>query len=143
MIRLLFEQVRSLTEQIRILTARALELEERLSKDSHNSSKQPSSDGLKKTRSLRRPSGAKPGGQAGHKGTTLKRALEPDGVVEHGLPERCEACGEFLPLADAQVAERRQVFDIPVVRYKVIEQPLCSSTSIHQHSLSRPYIRTR
>ena len=121
LIRQLFAQVRSLTEQCRLLTARVLELEARLSKDSHNSSKPPSSDGLKKTRSLRRPSGKKPGGQVGHKGTTLKRALVADAVVEHGLPERCEACGEFLALAEAQLAERRQVFDIPVVRYEVLE----------------------
>lgn len=113
--------IRLLFEQVRILTARVSELEARLSKDSHNSSKPPSSDGLKKTRSLRRPSGAKPGGQVGHKGTTLKRVREPDEVIEHGLPERCDGCGETLPLSYAQIAERRQVFDIPVVRYKAIE----------------------
>lgn len=121
LIRQLLAPVRSLAEQCRLLTARVLELEARLSKDSHNSSKPPSSDGLKKTRSLRRPSGKKPGGQVGHKGTTLKRALVADAVAEHGLPERCEECGEFLPLGEAQVAERRRVFDIPVVRYEVLE----------------------
>ena len=118
------------------MTARALELEARLSKDSHNSSKPPFCDVLKKTRSLRRPAGNKPAGQVGHKGTTLKCALEPDEVVEHGLPERCEACGEFLPLADAQVAERRQVFDIPVVRYEVIAQSTlrlqCACGKLHE-----------
>ena len=50
LIRMLF----ALIEQVRQLTARVAELEARLSKDSHNSSKPPSSDGLtKKTRSLR------------------------------------------------------------------------------------------
>ena len=73
--------IRLLFEQVRILTARVSELEARLSKDSHNSSKPPSSDGLKKTRSLRRPSGARPGGQVGHKGTTLRRVQEPDEVL--------------------------------------------------------------
>ena len=122
--------IRLLFEQVRILTARVSELEARLSKDSHNSSKPPSSDGLKKTRSLRRPSGAKPGGQVGHKGTTLKRVQEPDEVIEHGLPERCDGCGEALPLPCAQIAERRQVFDIPVVRYEATEHrtPLCQAS---------------
>jgi len=113
--------IRLLFEQVRILTARVSELEARLSKDSHNSSKPPSSGGLKKTRSLRRLSGARPGGQVGHKGTTLKRVQEPDEVIEHGLPERCDGCGETLPLPCVQIAERRQVFDIPVVHYEAIE----------------------
>ena len=136
LIRLLFAQVQSLIEQVRVMTARVSELEARLRKDSHNSSKPPSSDGLKKTRSLRRPSGKKPGGQAGHKGTTLRRVQEPDAVVAHGLPERCTGCAKFLPLAAAEVAERRQVFDIAVRRYEVIEHHTlrlqCQCGTLHE-----------
>ena len=82
LIRMLFP----LIEQVRRLTARVEELEARLSKDSHNSSKPPSSDGLgKKTRSLRVASRAKPGGQFGRVGKTLKRTSEVD-VVIFALP---------------------------------------------------------
>jgi transposase len=129
LIRLLFEKVRE-------LTARVAELEARLSKDSHNSGKPPSSDGLaKKTRSLRVSSGKKAGGQVGHRGKTLERVQHPDIIVTHPLPQRCP-CGAALDCAKARVDERRQVFDIPVARYQVTEhrtqQLRCACGQVHQ-----------
>ena len=58
--------IHSMFELIQKLTARVEALELRLSQDSHNSSKPPSSDApWQKTRSLRRSSGKAAGGQAG------------------------------------------------------------------------------
>ena len=133
LIRMLFP----LIEKVRQLTARVEELEARLSKDSHNSSKPPSSDGLsKKTRSLRVASGKKPGGQAGRTGKTLERAQHVDVVIDHALPEHCQGCGASLVGAEAQLDQRRQVFDIPVARYQVLEhrtwQLRCACGQLHQ-----------
>jgi hypothetical protein len=57
------------------LIARVAELEGQLKKSSHNSSKPPSSDGLRKkpakeVKNSRQRTGRKPGGQKGHKGST-------------------------------------------------------------------------
>ena len=133
LIRLLYP----LIEQVRQLTARVEELEARLSKDSHNSSKPPSSDGLgKKTRSLRVSSGSKPGGQFGRAGKTLKRTSAVDVVIEYPLLPNCAQCGTPLLAADSQVDEQRQVFDIPVARYQVTEhrtrQLRCACGQLHQ-----------
>lgn len=53
--------------------ARIAELEEQLHKDSHNSSKPPSSDGYEKPapKSQRKTSGKRAGGQTGHKGNHM------------------------------------------------------------------------
>src|SRR6516225_173784 len=83
-------------EQIAALLTRVQELEARLAKDSHNSGKPPSSDGLKrKPKSLRKKSGRKPGGQLGHRGETLHLVATPDSVVEH-RPARCSHCQTAL-----------------------------------------------
>ena len=110
----LFEQVKELAATVQMLKARVEELEGRLRKDSHNSSKPPSSDGLgKKNKSLRQPSGRKPGGQFGHGGSTLKRVAHPDVIVEHPLAKRCNRCGAGLGAqAEGLMTVRRQVFDL-------------------------------
>jgi transposase len=97
------------------LKARIAELERRLGLNSSNSSKPPSSDGLKKparVSSLRESSGKKPGAQLGHKGETLRQVADPDKVIDH-RPEICSGCGG--PLRPDMVGEyaARQVFDLP------------------------------
>src|SRR5260221_14607534 len=101
-----------LQTRVRQLEARAQELEARLAKDSHNSSKPPSSDGLaRKTKSLRRRSGKKPGGQIGHRGETLRLVPMPDTTVEH-RPAICSGCQAPLTHeAPVVVRERRQVHE--------------------------------
>jgi transposase len=104
------------------LQARVEELEARLAKDSHNSNKPPSSDGLvRKTKSLRRRSGKKPGGQIGHRGDTLRLVVPPDTVVEH-RPQVCSSCQRpLLEEAPVVVRERRQIHELPPVRLQVTE----------------------
>ena len=114
LIRALFEQVNRLTMLVQTWSARVKELEGRLRKDSHNSSKPPSSDGLsKKPKSLRQSCGRKSGGQLGHPGSTLKRVATPDVIVPHPLPDHCDGCGARLDAqADGIIEDRRQVFDL-------------------------------
>ncbi len=57
----------------------------------------------------------------GHKGNTLKRVAIPTQVIVHALPAQCDQCGCALAAEDAQVAHRRQVFDVPVTALDVIE----------------------
>lgn len=111
------QQLEAALAQNALLLARVQELEARLAKDSHNSSKPPSSDGLvRKIKSLRRRSGKKPGGQLGHRGQTLRLVAEPDRVVEH-RPAVCAGCQAPLDTAAPVVLrERRQVQDLPQLR---------------------------
>ena len=92
------------------------ELRRQLSLDSHNSSKPPSSDGLKKvahTRSLRKQSGRKPGGQEGHRGAHMAIPHEPDEVKQH-LPAKCQICPHLT-----DCLAKGGVFDCAEKRYEV------------------------
>jgi hypothetical protein len=84
---------------VELLAARVEELQARLAKDSHNSGKPPSTDGLKRTTtSLRQRSGKRPGGQLAHRGETLRLVATPDDVVEHRPPvcTRCQTSQALL-----------------------------------------------
>lgn len=90
------QQLESLTATVTELNQTIKELREQLNKNSNNSSKPPSSDGLKKPpvkkdRSLREKSGKKQGAQPGHDGVNLSVISKPDYVQRH-FHRDCEAC---------------------------------------------------
>lgn len=108
-------------QQMEHLLARLEQVEGRLVKDSHNSSKPPSSDGpARKPRSQRAKSGKQTGGQPGHPGHTLLQVAKPDEMVCH-RPAICKRCQRSLEAVAGQVKERRQVHDLPAVRLLVQE----------------------
>ena len=117
--------VADLTEQLAVALARIEELQARLGMSSRNSSKPPSSDGLAKPapRSLRGRSGRGPGRPKGQAGFTLEPVEVADQRVPHE-PGRCAGCGTGLAGAPVVGMERRQVFDLPVVRLEVTEHQL-------------------
>jgi transposase len=143
-------QIKDLSERIRKLSARLKRVEEKLArqqclnyelkrriaeleaaavvKDSHNSGLPPALDppaakaanAIRRTRSLRRPSGRRPGAQPGHPGHTRPRVEQPDQVVTHA-PAMCRGCGASLSSGYLVKCESRQVIELPPVRPWVIE----------------------
>lgn len=109
------------------------ELKTKLGMDSSNSSFPPSSDKFKKkvkTRSLRKKSGKSSGGQAGHKGSTLKKVENPDLIVE--LPnDVCSHCSHNLKDIRVDEMKARQVFDIPEIKINITEYRAHSKTCPH------------
>lgn len=102
-VRRLMAQIDFLTKQNSTLTATIAELnqtikelKEQLNKNSKNSSKPPSSDGLKKPAvkkdlSLRKSSGKKQDAQEGHKGVYLSVISNPDHTRDH-MHSDCNGC---------------------------------------------------
>jgi len=113
-----------LREENAALREEIADLRRRLDKDSSNSSKPPSSDGMSKpprvAGSTRGKSGKTSGGQVGHKGGTLKQVACPDFVVRHEA-QACRHCLAGLTAAMATGIEKRQVFDLPEPRLEVTE----------------------
>jgi len=105
------------------LRTRIAELERRLDINSSNSSKPPSSDGLRKKpapQSLRENGQLPSGGQKGHTGHALKQVLNPDHVITHDV-EMCSNCQANLTGQKAVHYIRRQIFDIPQPQVEVTE----------------------
>ena len=127
-----------LEEQNVLLETRVQELEARLSKDSHNSNKPPSSDGLKRTPkpgNLRQKTGKRSGGQPGHPGHTLELVENPDHTLVHA-PQTCAGCGFSLEEAEVVGEERRQVFDLPPIKIEVTEHKALSCICPHCQTLN-------
>src|SRR5216684_7950571 len=84
--------LQQMQEQIAALTQQVKDLQDRLAKDSHNSSLPPSSDRfVRQPKSLRTKSEKQSGGQEGHPGTTLRFSEAPDEVIEHRVSV-CSSC---------------------------------------------------
>ena len=88
-----------------------------LTKDSDNSSTPPSKESMKdevvrRTKSLRKKSGRKPGGQNGHEGQTLMKTATPD-VTEDIAPVYCKNCGASLKDCERILDYITQVVSLP------------------------------
>jgi len=134
----LLEKLHQKDEIIRQQQEMIQSLQDQLAKNSKNSGKPPSTDGLKKpprTSSLRKKSGKKNGGQEGHQGHTLKMVENPEYTKLHPVTE-CSHCHISLEEVAVDKHEKRQVFDIPPVQIEVTEHqaeikrcPHCGETS--------------
>jgi transposase len=121
------EQIDAQAGLIEVLRARVAELERRLGMNSRNSSKPPSSDGLAKPppRSLRERSGRRAGKQPGAEGSALSLVDDPDEVLEHRA-DVCGGCAAGLGGARVVSVARRQVFEVPALRLRVVEHRVLS-----------------
>jgi len=130
------KQIADAEKQIADAEKQIADLEQQLAgrkKNSTNSSKPPSSDGLageQRARGRKHKSNRKPGGQPGHPGH--HRALVPSAeinAIEVLLPKQCGHCGESLPDEPGKTTtqgepRRHQVTEVPPVKAHVTEYQL-------------------
>ena len=119
--------VHDLTTRLELSDQRLRHLEEQLAKNSRNSSKPPSTDGVKNPspkslrKNERRKKGRrKSGGQPGHTGHTLQRVDPPDHTEVHRV-RACEECRRSMQEQPPDRVETRQVHDLPPQRLVVTE----------------------
>ena len=90
--------LRAALERIASLEAEVASLKAKVAENSHNSSRPPSSDGPGAAPRTQPPTGRKPGGQPGHKGS--KRDLLPVEVVDQVVPVKPTHCPGMLAAAE-------------------------------------------
>jgi transposase len=120
------EFVLALVARVQALEAELSNLREQVNRNSHNSSKPPSSDGpdVPPQANQRARSQRKRGAQPGHAGKTRKLvALEQVKDSHDVKPETCRKCGHALAGEDAE-PYRHQVTEIPPVVAEVVEYRL-------------------
>jgi transposase len=106
LITMLIDRLNSLEEEV-------TRLKSIINKDSHNSSKPPSTDFNRPVpKSLRQKGQKKNGGQPGHQGFTLQRVKSPDHRIIHQISGKC-TCGKCIRDGRFIDFERRQVADLP------------------------------
>lgn len=129
------ENIQVQTETIARLTEEIAELKEKLNKDSHNSSRPPSSDGYKKpkTKSLRQKSDRNAGGQKCHKAANLPAPRKVDEIERH-YPEKCQGCPCFEKCRGTVCvqAEKRYAVDV-IIKTKVTEHRVYRMNACAMH----------
>ncbi|MEJ9245762.1 DUF6444 domain-containing protein, partial [Bacillus cereus] len=118
------------------LEKRIQELEHASKKNSTNSHKPPSTDGLRKpiTKSLRKSSHRQTGGQLGHKGHTLSLTATPDHTITYS-PTYCTCCHTSLDHEPVNGYRIRQVYDLPPIQIKVTEHKVEQKECPHCHAI--------
>lgn len=120
-----------LEREVHELRTRLEELERQLNRNSGNSSTPPSANPPWAPGAVKKkPSGRKPGGQAGHEGhhRELLAVEQVDEVVKH-KPECCVHCGARFSQGTAeQLLERHQVTELPRRAVKITEHQALACT---------------
>lgn len=118
----LWQENDTLKQQLARMQVEMDKLGEQVNKNSHNSSKPPSSDMFKESKYPKKePSGQKQGGQHGHEGKGRK--LIPSSQVNKivvSMPTVCAGCGALL-MGEDHNPERHQVSELPRIVPEIVE----------------------
>lgn len=109
-------------------------------KNSTNSNVPPSKERLKdevirRTKTLRKKSGLKPGGQPGHEGHIKEMENAPD-VVEDCMSNYCRECGRDLSNIKGKLDYVSQVVDLPAIA-PVIKEIAITRRSVHADAVTK------
>ncbi len=120
----LHKEIRNLQKENKMLREELAKYE-RPEKNSGNSSTPPSKENIKsetirRTKTLRKPTGRKPGGQKGHEGSTLNMTCTPD-ETEDVCANYCTKCGASLQDCERILDYVTQVVSIPELKPVVKE----------------------